>query len=374
MLTTILLLISTFAISFIIGFIAIPRVAHLAHELHLYDMPDSRKVHSLPIPRLGGVVFLPTIIIATAMVVALATRFGLNFNTLIYHGAPQHFVAYLAGAMLLYCLGIYDDMVGVGYRVKFCVQTAAACLLCVSGLWVASLEHIFFVDSIPFWIGMPLTVFFVVYVTNAMNLIDGIDGLASGLASLSLLCMAVLCVISRDMVWAMLAMAFVGVLTVFFGYNVFGHSNKVFMGDSGSLTLGFTLSFMVLHFWQKNPVWNPHLHNIGIVVLSTLVIPMLDVVRVFMSRVRDGRNPFLPDKNHIHHKLMRTGLSVHVTMVTLLLLSATFILLNYLVATYLSQTLILVLDAVLFCVMHCVINVFIYRHERRTGVKWNREL
>lgn len=374
MLITILLLIATFALSSVIGVVAIPRIVRLARELHLYDLPDSRKVHKMPIPRLGGVAFLPAVVIAIATVVAVASRFGLEIDALAERGAPQHFVAYLAGVMMLYSVGIYDDVSGVGYRVKFVVQTAAACLLCVSGLWFASFEHILFIDTVPFWIGMPLTVLFVVYLTNAMNLIDGIDGLASGLACLSLLCVAALCVISHDTVWAMLAVAFVGVLATFFCYNVFGGRNKVFMGDAGSLTLGFTLSFVVLHFWQAEPIWNPYLHNIGIVVLSTLVIPMFDVVRVFASRLRDGRNPFLPDKNHIHHKLMRTGLSGHGALVAILLLSLTFIMLNYLVATYMSQTLIILLDIMLFCAMHCVINVFIYRHELRTGVKWDREL
>lgn len=370
----ILLLLPAFLLSLAVGTSAIPHIVRLASELHLYDLPGSRKVHKMPIPRLGGVTFLPAVVIAVAVVVAVASRFGVTFDALNDRGEPQHFVAYLAGAMMLYTLGIYDDVHGVGYRVKFCVQTVAAALLCVSGLWVASFEHILFIDTVPFWVGMPLTVLFVVYVTNAMNLIDGIDGLAAGLAAISLVCVAVLCVMSHDILWAMIAVALLGVLVAFFCYNVFGGSNKVFMGDSGSLTLGYTLSFVVLHFWQRDPVWNPYLHNIGIVVLSTLIIPLLDVVRVFMSRMRDGRNPFLPDKNHIHHKLMRTGLSGHHTMAVILLLSATFVMLNYLVATYLSQTLIILLDVMLFVAMHTVVNFFIRRRERLTGEEWSREL
>ena len=374
MITSIVILLSTLVMSAVVGIYTIPRIVRLSRELHLYDLPDSRKVHTIPVPRLGGVAFLPTVIISIAIVVAVASRFGITFGALSEAGAPQHFVAYLAGAMMLYCLGIYDDVHGVGYKLKFAIQIFAAFLLCISGLWIASLDHIFYIDRIPYWIGMPLTMLFVVYITNAINLIDGIDGLASGLSAISLFVAIMLCMMSGDIIWAMLAIAYLGVVLTFFCFNVYGGKNKVFMGDAGSLTLGYTLSFIVLHFWQAHPVWNPYLHNIGIIILSTLIIPMLDVVRVMMSRIRDGRNPFLPDKNHIHHKLMRTGLSGRMTMLTILLISATFIIANYLVASMLSQTLIIVLDILLFIMMHLIINYFIRRREKRENKVWNREL
>ena len=372
MITSIVILLSTLVMSAVIGIYTIPRIVRLSRELHLYDLPDSRKVHTIPVPRLGGVAFLPTVIISIAAVVAVASRFGITFNALSEAGAPQHFVAYLAGAMMLYCLGIYDDVHGVGYKLKFAIQIFAAFLLCVSGLWIASFDHIFYIDRIPYWIGMPITVIFVVYITNAINLIDGIDGLASGLSAISLFVAILLCMMSGDIIWAMLAIAYLGVVLIFFCFNVYGGKNKVFMGDAGSLTLGYTLSFIVLHFWQAHPVWNPYLHNIGIIILSTLIIPMLDVVRVMMSRIRDGRNPFLPDKNHIHHKLMRTGLSGRMTMLTILVISIAFIVSNYLVASFLSQTLMVVLDIFFFILMHLIINFFIRRKEKNTDARWKR--
>ena len=372
MITSIVILLSTLVMSAVIGIYTIPRIVRLSRELHLYDLPDSRKVHTIPVPRLGGVAFLPTVIISIAAVVAVASRFGITFNALSEAGAPQHFVAYLAGAMMLYCLGIYDDVHGVGYKLKFAIQIFAAFLLCVSGLWIASFDHIFYIDRIPYWIGMPITVIFVVYITNAINLIDGIDGLASGLSAISLFVAILLCMMSGDIIWAMLAIAYLGVVLTFFCFNVYGGKNKVFMGDAGSLTLGYTLSFIVLHFWQAHPVWNPYIHNIGIIILSTLIIPMLDVVRVMMSRIRDGRNPFLPDKNHIHHKLMRTGLSGRMTMLTILVISIAFIVSNYLVASFLSQTLMVVLDIFFFILMHLIINFFIRRKEKNTDARWKR--
>ena len=219
---------------------------------------------------------------------------------------------------------------------------------------------------------MPLTILTVVYVTNAMNLIDGIDGLSSGLSIISLICITYLLVITGQYFWAMLSIILLGIMCGFFYYNVFGKKDKTFMGDAGSLTLGFTLCFLLLHFWQRDPVWNPVMHNIGLVAVSTLIIPLFDVTRVTLSRLRDHRPPFMPDKNHIHHKLMRAGLSPHMTMITIFLLSIGFIIVNYFVAATLSQTLMVVMDIMLFTLMHIIINIFIYRKERETGIKWNR--
>ncbi|MBQ9561403.1 MAG: undecaprenyl/decaprenyl-phosphate alpha-N-acetylglucosaminyl 1-phosphate transferase [Prevotella sp.] len=353
----------TFLLSLLLGAFTIPCVVRLSHELHLYDLPDSRKVHALPIPRLGGVIFLPVATIIIAIVLVLMLRIGITHEFLWSNVTIQHFLAYMAGAMMLYSVGIFDDLHGVSYRVKFCIQIMAAALLCVSGLWIADFSYIFFIEEVPWWIGMPVTVLFVVYLTNAMNLIDGIDGLASGLSIISLSVIAGLNYFASDITWTMIPLAFVGVLLPFFYYNVFGNKNKTFMGDAGSLTLGFTLAFLVLHFWQREPVWNRHIHNIGIIALSTLIIPMFDVVRVFMSRVRDGRNPFLPDKNHIHHKLLRTGMNPKMAMATLLTISVIFVIINYLVASQLSQTLMIVGDVVIFCLMHVVINHFISKKE-----------
>lgn len=363
-----------FAMAFAIAAVAIPRVVRLAQAMHLYDMPDQRKVHQLPIPRLGGVVFFPVVLVVLTLTLVVLLRTGVMASILWQGVNVNNYAAYIAGALLLLFVGLYDDLTGTTYRVKFVAQTAAAFLLCVGGLWIADFAYIFFVREVPWWFGMPVTILFVVYVTNAINLIDGIDGLASGLSLISLLVIAILNVIVGHVLWAMLSVTLMGAVSAFFYYNVFNRKYRIFMGDCGSLTLGFTLAFLILHFWQINPVWNPAQHNIGIIAISTLVIPMMDVVRVMASRIRDGRNPFLPDRNHIHHKLLRTGMSQHSVMATLLVLSVSFIGINWLVAEHLSQTLMLLCDILLYCIMHFVINYFIVRAERGTHSQWSRVL
>lgn len=221
---------------------------------------------------------------------------------------------------MLYLVGVADDLVGVGYRYKFVVQILSASFLPLSGLWINDLGGLLGLHAIPAFIGMPLTVFLVVYITNAINLIDGIDGLASGLTCIALGLLIIVCAFVGQWTHALLASATLGVVATFYYYNVFSISGrKLFMGDAGSLTLGYILSFLILHFWMQQEYWNPFRLNLNMVTISTLFIPLLDVIRVFYSRVRSGRNPFLPDKNHIHHKLLRTGMRIRTVMITLLL-------------------------------------------------------
>lgn len=367
----IIILLSAFFISTILAALIIPRIVKFAYKNNLFDLPSNRKLHSTPIPRLGGVCFTPVAISVFATFALVLFRSGVNVSVLWNEIAVQHLMAYVVGALLLFACGLVDDISALGYKIKFMVQFGAAFSLCAGGLWIANFEHILWIDTLPYWVGMPITIFFVVYLTNAINLIDGIDGLASGLSCISLVVITVLNIISNNFIWALFSICFLGAVTAFFYYNVFSCKYKVFMGDTGSLSLGFVLSFLILHFWQDGLVWNLHMHNIGIVAISTLVIPLFDVVRVMMSRLRDGRNPFLPDKNHIHHKLMRAGLSGSMTMLVILAMSMFIIALNYFLASEISQTLILIADVILFVVMHLVINIFIFRKEDGK-VKWNR--
>ena len=367
-----LILILAFGIALILTLLVTPQIVRVAHELKLCDLPDdNRKVHKLPIPRLGGAMFMPIMMSTLTIIVVVMMRLGV-YKRVGGGMELEHFMAYIAGGMLLFAVGLFDDIKRVPYKMKFAIQLFASVLLCIAGLWVADLSYVFFLNEIPWWCGMPLTILTVVYVTNAMNLIDGIDGLSSGLSIISLICITYLLIITGQYFWAMLSIILLGIMCGFFYYNVFGKKDKTFMGDAGSLTLGFTLCFLLLHFWQRDPVWNPVMHNIGLVAVSTLIIPLFDVTRVTLSRLRDHRPPFMPDKNHIHHKLMRAGLSPHMTMITIFLLSIGFIIVNYFVAATLSQTLMVVMDIMLFTLMHIIINIFIYRKEKETGIKWSR--
>ena len=364
-----LLLLSGFLFSVLFGMVIIPRILVISHKKRLYDVPDSRKVHTTPVPRLGGLSFFPVILMSMFLVIGFRLYFwdmdssSLSFNML------YEYLFLFVGMTLLYLVGVCDDLVGVGYRYKFAVQIVSALLLVLSGNWFGSL---FGVYSVPAWVGIPVTVFIVVYITNAINLIDGIDGLASGLCSIALSVLSVIFFIRMQYVYALLAICTLGVLMPFWCYNVFGNANrghKLFMGDAGSLTLGYVIGFLIIHQCVSNQV-SPELPNPYMVIaFSTVLVPLLDVIRVVLHRLRNHRNPFLPDKNHFHHKLLRTGMRVRMVMVTILCVSVFFIVLNVLLAMKVNATYLLLLNLVLWSILHLTINRFITRHHKEQELK-----
>lgn len=355
-----------FAVS--LGMVIIPRILVISHKKRLYDVPDARKVHTMPVPRLGGLSFFPVILMSMFLVIGFRLYFwdvnvsGLSFNML------YEYLFLFVGMTLLYLVGVCDDLVGVGYRYKFAVQIAAAFLLVLSGNWFDSFGGLFGIYSVPVWVGVPFTVFIVVYITNAINLIDGIDGLASGLCCIALSVLSVIFFLRGQYVYALLAVCTLGILMPFWCYNVFGNANrghKLFMGDAGSLTLGYVISFLIIHMSVTNEV-SPTLSNPYMVIaFSTVLVPLLDVIRVVLHRLREHKNPFLPDKNHFHHKLLRTGMRVRMVMVCIIAISAFFILLNSSLAWRVDITYLFFLNLFCWSILHVGLNGLIRRNRER---------
>ena len=355
-----------FAVS--LGMVIIPRILVISHKKRLYDVPDARKVHTMLVPRLGGLSFFPVILMSMFLVIGFRLYFwdmdpsSLSFNML------YEYLFLFVGMTLLYLVGVCDDLVGVGYRYKFAVQIAAALLLVLSGNWFDSFGGLFGIYSVPVWVGVPFTVFIVVYITNAINLIDGIDGLASGLCCIALSVLSVIFFLRGQYVYALLAICTLGILMPFWCYNVFGNANrghKLFMGDAGSLTLGYVISFLIIHMSVTNEV-SPTLSNPYMVIaFSTVLVPLLDVIRVVLHRLREHKNPFLPDKNHFHHKLLRTGMRVRVVMVCIIAISAFFILLNSSLAWRVDITYLFFLNLFCWSILHVGLNGLIKRNRER---------
>ena len=355
-----------FAVS--LGMVIIPRILVISHKKRLYDVPDARKVHTMLVPRLGGLSFFPVILMSMFLVIGFRLYFwdmdtsSLSFNML------YEYLFLFVGMTLLYLVGVCDDLVGVGYRYKFAVQIAAAFLLVLSGNWFDSFGGLFGIYSVPVWVGVPFTVFIVVYITNAINLIDGIDGLASGLCCIALSVLSVIFFLRGQYVYALLAICTLGILMPFWCYNVFGNANrghKLFMGDAGSLTLGYVISFLIIHMSVTNEV-SPTLSNPYMVIaFSTVLVPLLDVIRVVLHRLREHKNPFLPDKNHFHHKLLRTGMRVRVVMVCIIAISAFFILLNSSLAWRVDITYLFFLNLFCWSILHVGLNGLIKRNRER---------
>lgn len=332
------------------GFMAsfiIPNILLISLRKKLFDMPGERKIHQKAIPRLGGVSFFPTILLSCCLMLAFQTLAGCNMSTLQASYVLPEWLFGVCGMTLLYLTGIADDLVGVRYEYKLVIQLLSACLFPLSGLWINDFYGLFGIYAIHDWIGIPITVLIVIFITNSINLIDGIDGLASGLSAIALLIFGLLFIEKELWIYSMLAFSTLGTLVPFFYYNVFGsaeRARKIFMGDTGSLTLGYILSFLAIKYCQNNTELASYAEGGLIVAFSTLIIPAFDVIRVVLLRLRSGKSPFQPDKNHIHHKFLAMGFTPREAMIIILLISCAFSVINIFLAPWANSTLMLLAD------------------------------
>ena len=325
----IIFIIIGFLIAAIMGQIIIPRILLISLRKRLFDIPDERKVHTHPVPRLGGVTFYPTILFVLCVMTAIRVISGQLPSQLFGMELVSELLGLVAGLTLLYIVGIGDDLVGVRYRKKFIIQILSASFFPAVGLYINNFYGLFGIYGLSPWFGIPLTILLVVFITNAINLIDGIDGLASSICIVALGVFGLIFLFDHMWILSLLAFTCVGVLIPFFIYNVFGNAErgkKIFMGDTGSLTLGYILSFLVIQYcmYEGYKIIPGYSGSIN-VALSILLVPCLDVVRVVIGRVQRHKSPFLPDKTHIHHKFMAMGFSPRRSLVLIQVISLTFI-------------------------------------------------
>lgn len=352
------LIVLSFLVSLVITTFVVPKVLLISFKNKLFDIPNERKVHHRITPRLGGVPFFLVILFSVGLTIACAHI--VNTNTLLIDSTLSlQLLLSMCALTLLYFVGIADDLIGVGYRSKFIAQIFCGVILVCSGLWVNNLYGILGVYAIPAWFGMPLTVFFVVFIINAINLIDGIDGLASGLSSITLLFFGLLLIYMDEWVYAILAFASLGALLSFFYYNVFGtrrRKHKIFMGDTGSLTIGMIISILTIKMIMYDPLAPVQVSNSIVVVFSSLIVPLFDVIRVVFLRMRSGKPLFKPDKNHIHHKFLALGFSHRVAMLSILLMALLFAISNLLLSDYLNINILLACDVVIWTLIHILLS------------------
>ena len=303
----IIYILGAFLLSLLCGGISTPLVLDFCKRKRLYDIPNERKVHKNATPRLGGITFFPSMLIA--------------FITVLWFSPAI-----------------------------------------VQDTYFNNLYGLFGIYEIPYYIGLPLTIFMIVFIDNAINLIDGIDGLA---ASLSLLAMAgfLAYFVYYDVfmnTYSILIAGLMGTLMAFLYFNIYGkpeRNTKIFMGDSGSLSLGFILGFLTVKCAANNDVIWPTTRPEAIIVPWTLLfVPMADVVRVTIHRLRFHTPLFRADKNHIHHKLMRAGLTQHQALGTILLLAIGFIVVNSLLYLVISPTFIIIVDILIYTIVNVIIN------------------
>jgi UDP-N-acetylmuramyl pentapeptide phosphotransferase/UDP-N-acetylglucosamine-1-phosphate transferase len=359
-----LLIVIAFIFSIVCGFIFIPMILNFCKEKRLYDIPNSRKMHHNKVPRLGGISFLPSMLIAF-----LLTTFVINpFTGYEEVNLSLWSLYFLVSLMLIYGVGFIDDLIGLDARTKFLVQIIAASLLPMSGLYLNDLYGFLGIHEIPYVVGAPLTVFVIVFINNAINLIDGIDGLSACLSFIALTGFLI-CFIREDIYpYAILIAGLMGVIVPFLYFNLLGkaeNNRKIFMGDSGSLTLGFILGFLTVKLSMDNPNVMPLKDdNRLLIAYSLLIVPMFDVVRVSLIRLRHHTPIFQADKNHIHHKLIRTGQNQHQALISILLLALLYIGMNLLLLGVTSSTIIVAIDILLWIGFHALLNRAILKNGK----------
>lgn len=295
-----------FLLSLLIGTLLTPCLMLCATRMGILDQPDLRKVHKEPIARVGGIAF------ALGALVAIG------------YWAPNHQVVIgtLAGALIIVCMGSLDDFFDLPVRYKFIGQVLAAGVVAIStGLSWQPLSSLFGVD-LPSWATIALTIFLLVTVTNAMNLSDGLDGLAGGLSFGSFALVAYLAYQINDSLVLYLTLPVMGGLLGFLRFNTY--PARVFMGDGGSQFLGFVLGVSALLLTQsdRSPI-SPWL------VMFIFAVPLMDLVAVTMQRLLSGGSPFKADRQHVHHKLLSLGFPHHQVVLILYGLQLMLVMMAY---------------------------------------------
>ena len=243
----------TFVISALSGWLTIPKIILISKKKKLFDELSARKSHHGNVPRLGGVSFFPSFLFSVTLLLGMCYYQGLTVAASPVEAAAfKELFFVIAGGTLLFFVGLADDLSGLSYKPKFVAQILVGVLLIYGGVGIENLGGLFGLYHIPSSVGWVLTVLVTVLLVNAYNLIDGIDGLCSGLALLALGAFGGWFCWNHLYVYGMMAMGIAGVVSVFFFYNVLGRRMKIFMGDTGSLTLGFLIAFFGLKFYNLN--------------------------------------------------------------------------------------------------------------------------
>ena len=292
-----------------------PLVIRIAKKKHLVVRPNKRMSHVGEIPNIGGI--------------DICFSFMLTYLVFEFHGF-QESQFLLIGLFAIMCVGLLDDILVLSPLAKLLGETLAGiALIGFADIRITNLHGIFCINELGLIPSYLISLFILIAIINAINLIDGVDGLASGLGMLYCLFFAIYFLLVGQTNWAILGICLIGSLAVYFCYNVFGNKQKIFMGDSGSLLLGYMLTAFIFRFCELNAYHEVpdkfYMSAAPAVAICVLSIPIFDTIRVSLTRLKHHQSPFHADKNHIHHLLLRTGLNHIQTTCVLLAVSVLLI-------------------------------------------------
>ncbi len=284
--TDFIYLLTALVLGALVTFTATPAVSVLAYNIGAIDVPkDNRRMHKKPTPLIGG----------------LAIFAGFVVASLVFCELSPELIALYVGGLIIVTVGILDDVFSINAWIKLAAQIGVAFVAVSQGVVI---EHInLFGNHIPFGsLSIPITVMWIVGLTNAINLIDGLDGLSCGVSAICSTSLLLVMLLKGEVAAAMLTASVVGACLGFLPFN--SNPAKIFMGDTGALFLGYTMAVISI-----SGVFKLHTVISFIVPLSIFALPLFDTAFAFIRRIANGRNPFSPDRGHLHHRLIDLGFS-----------------------------------------------------------------
>lgn len=338
-------------VALIVSFLMTPVVKSFAYKVGAIDVPrDARRMHKVPIPRLGGLAIFIGFMVSVFLFVNIRGDLAMQ--------------SILLGAVVIVVLGVLDDIMALPAMLKFVVQIAAACIPALNGVVIQAISNPNIFSDNLYWVldglSIPITILWIVGITNAVNLIDGLDGLANGVSAISATTVLVIALMASELPVAMMMAALVGACVGFMPYNT--NPAKMFMGDTGAMFLGYILATMSIQGLFK-------FYAVISFVVPFLILglPIFDTAFAFVRRIAHGQSPMHADRSHIHHRLIDMGLNQKQAVATLYVISA-ILGLSAVVLTTGGEQKAMLLFATL-CIVAVVAARVVFPHEKHEETK-----
>jgi UDP-N-acetylmuramyl pentapeptide phosphotransferase/UDP-N-acetylglucosamine-1-phosphate transferase len=325
-------LVLSFGLALFISSVLIPSIIDIARAKSYVDAPGNRTSHLASTPTLGGIAIFIGSIIAFLMFANVVAIPSLQFI--------------IASVLIIFFIGFKDDIIGISPYKKFWGQVIASLIVIEFGrIILTNLHGLFYIYPITYNFGLVLTLITIIGVTNCFNLVDGIDGLCASLSILACAAFGTWFYLTGQFDWAIFAAGIIGATLGFLYFNLFSRRNKIFMGDTGSLFLGFIISILAIKFNESSiGITGPYaVQAAPAVSIGILIIPIFDTLRVFATRIVKNKPPFSPDKTHIHHYLLDLGFSHKVATLILTLTGILFIGVSFLLKNLIVSWLLIIL-------------------------------
>ena len=326
-----ILIIISALFSFAITFFAIPPIVRVSRLKNLTALPNGRTSHTHPTPNLGGVAIFAGVIISSVVFTGITTAHELKYI--------------IAAMIIIFFVGLKDDLYPLVAYKKFIGQSMAILLILVPGdFHLTSLHGLFGIEELSYPLSLIISFVLFVALVNSFNLIDGIDGLASGIGILTSMFFGVVFLMDHHLAYAVMSFILSSTLMAFFYYNVFSKENKIFLGDTGAMLIGMISAIFAVRFlnFESDASFLSQNQSAPAVLLCVLIIPLFDTARVFILRILRGRSPFKADRTHIHHRLLDLSGSHLKTTAIILLVNIVFIAMALILRNIITELLILI--------------------------------